>query len=295
MGFDMWQKSLKPAEGPLQHSCAIAIERQTGLTLVELMVGVTIGMLIVAVAIGALMVSHGASSTVTEAAQLQQQASYAFRILGQQIRQAGSLELNLDTETNQGTSTSLSAGSKVAFLVGYNRWDQIITGVDAPGSTQFALTVGHQNYAERLGNEANEIGSLFRDCLGQGGVAVSGSYPRIISRFALRNGELVCRGTAGQAQAIIQNVAGFQVWYYTQTGAASGAPRIGRVPASEVANWADVVAVEVCLDMVGSHRADVPESSRYRNCQDQSVRYGDRIHQVYRNVFQLRSQGVLGG
>ena len=60
------------------------------------MVGIAIGLLVVAVAMGALMASRGISGTVSEATSMQQQAAYAFRVIGQQIRQAGSLELNLN-------------------------------------------------------------------------------------------------------------------------------------------------------------------------------------------------------
>lgn len=59
---------------------------QRGMTLIELMVGLAIGLLTISVALGALMVSRGVSGTVTDASQLQQQASYAFRVMGQQIR-----------------------------------------------------------------------------------------------------------------------------------------------------------------------------------------------------------------
>ncbi|PAT42316.1 PilW family protein [Vandammella animalimorsus] len=268
------------------------LERQNGVTLVELMVGIVIGMLVVAVAVAAVLASRGATTTVSEAAQLQQQASYAFRVLGQQIRQAGSLELNLDSEGNQGTSNALSANSKVAFLVDYSQWGEIVNGVDTPNNTQFALGVGYQNYAERLVD--NSIVSQFRDCLGAGGAAAGAVPPRVINQFSVRNGSLVCSGIAGQAQDIIRNVADFQVRYYVQGGAATGNPTIMRVQASGVTNWADVVAVEVCLDMVGSNTVGVPATSQYRNCQDVNAPYNNRIHHVYRNVFQLRSQGVLG-
>ena len=60
---------------------------QRGMSLIELMVGLAIGLLTISVALGALMVSRGVSGTVTDASQLQQQASYAFRVMGQQIRQ----------------------------------------------------------------------------------------------------------------------------------------------------------------------------------------------------------------
>ena len=59
---------------------------QRGLSLIELMVGIAIGLLVVAVAMGALMASRGISGTVSEATSMQQQAAYAFRVIGQQHR-----------------------------------------------------------------------------------------------------------------------------------------------------------------------------------------------------------------
>ena len=64
---------------------------QRGVTLVELMVGIAIGLLVVAVATSALMVSRGISGTVSDASGLHQQAAHAMRVIGQQVRQAGSL------------------------------------------------------------------------------------------------------------------------------------------------------------------------------------------------------------
>ena len=70
---------------------------QRGLSLVELLVGLLLGMLIIAVALGALMASRAVSGTVSDASQLQQQASHIFRVMGRQIRQAGSLRLLLSS------------------------------------------------------------------------------------------------------------------------------------------------------------------------------------------------------
>ncbi|MET1115508.1 MAG: prepilin-type N-terminal cleavage/methylation domain-containing protein, partial [Comamonas sp.] len=68
---------------------------QQGLTLIELLVGLTIGLMTITVAIGTLMISRQVSGATGEASQLQQQAAQAFRTIGQQARQAGSLRLNL--------------------------------------------------------------------------------------------------------------------------------------------------------------------------------------------------------
>lgn len=271
--------------------------RQTGVTLIELLVGLALGLLVMGVAIGAIIVSRSASGSVSDSTQLQQQASYAFRVLGQQIRQAGSLKLELYTETPPGTTAPLSASAKVGFEYGDYDWTKIVQGNDAPSATEYALTVGYLNYFEPKVAGSSDTSTLFRDCLGQGGSPQSGgSYlPFIMNNFALRNGELVCLGgTPGvTAQAIIGNVNDFQVRYHVQSTAANGAPSIQRTNAAGVGNWANVVAIEICLDMVGEATVAVPATSTYRNCQDNYVGYGNRVHQVFRNVFQLRSHGTL--
>ena len=71
-----------------------AAHGQRGLSLLELMVGIAIGLLVVAVAMSALMVSRGVSGTVSDASTIQQQAAYAMRSIGMQLRQSGSLFLN---------------------------------------------------------------------------------------------------------------------------------------------------------------------------------------------------------
>lgn len=270
-----------------------AMRKEAGMTLVELMVGIVIGLLVVGAAIAGLMASRSASGTVSDATQLQQQASYAFRVLGQQIRQAGSLELNLDVEKAPGSTTPLSAGSKVGFKVDYTQWDQIIEGKDSPTGAEYALTVGYQNYFEDQ-FDTSSTATLFRDCLGEGGLQSGGAYPRIINRFAVRNGALVCNGATGSTQEIIRNVNDFRVGYYVQSDAATGIPKLKKVNAADIEKWSDIVALEICLDLVGDVAVNLPANSTYRNCANEAASYGGRIHQVFRNVFQLRSQGVLG-
>ena len=78
--------------------------KQSGVTLIELMVGIAIGLLTIAVAMGAIMVSRGVSGTISDATQIQQQASYAFRVIGQQLRQAASIKLNLAAQKPLGSA-----------------------------------------------------------------------------------------------------------------------------------------------------------------------------------------------
>lgn len=283
------------AEGPQRpsHRPAAARGFQRGIGLIELMIGIALGLMTVAVGIGALMVSRGVTGTVGDASHLQQQAAYAFRIIGQQLRQAGSAQL--DMAVGKDDSLGFTADDPVGFLTtGYTSKSDIVNGVQTPSGTQYKLTTGFRNYLEQ--NTAGVTATtLFRDCLGEGGGA---TQPMIISAFRLNTAtqELVCNGAVSAGpQAIARNVADFQVSYLTQTPGA-GAPTVLRFnDAASVTNWAQVYAVEVCLDFFGDERIDLPTTPppTYRNCSNVDTPYGGRMHQVFRNTYQIRSQGLF--
>jgi type IV pilus assembly protein PilW len=278
-------------------------QHQKGLSLVELMVGIAIGLLTVAVAMGALMASRSVTATVSDSSLLQQQSAYAFRVLAQQLRQAGSMRLNLAAQKTDGAAIEIT--DLVAFETqapGFNPNLDIIQGVDAPGTNQFQLTVGYRNYTEQLHIASaanNNRESLLRNCLGE-----QGSNDRILSRFVLRNNTLSCAGE-GNAQPIVDNVANFQVRYLLQT-TPHGNPQMQYMNAATVnGRWAQVFAVEVCLVLYGNEVIDMPAGSSYTDCPsaDGVITTVDmtaleqprnrRMHKTFRSVFQLRSQGLL--
>ncbi len=262
---------------------------QHGLTLIELLIALAIGLMVVAVALGALLVSRGVSGTVSEASQIQQQGAYALRVIGHQLRQAGSVRLNLAIARPADTASApqtFHALDEVAFE---NVFDRSQGGLAS--STQYPLQVAYQNYTEQVvaGGAAQ---SLLRDCRGR-----APSDTEILSAFRLHkaegalSGDLQCAGSGeSAAQPLIGNVADFQVRYLLQGGAA-GAQAIRRVDAAGVgADWPAVVAVEVCLELVGDERIDTA-SATYLNCEQVSNAMGDRMRLVFRNTFQLRAQG----
>ena len=280
---------------------------QHGVTLIELMVGIAIGLLVVAVAMGALMVSRGISGTVSDASGIQQQAGYAMRLFGQQIRQAGSMRLNLNpgaaiTESPYlapvAFETKAEAASNPLFSYSADIPTQAITGTASP----VTLTIGFRRYTEPVFTNATEQ-SLARNCLGGPDDATS-TDQRIESAFDFDAGNNVlrCSGNGAPAQPILQNVANFQVRYLLQdTTSTPGIPKVSSVTAAGVANWAQVQAVEVCLVLYGSEAIDLPAGSNYIDCDgtavDMSTLTGARarrMHMAFRSVFQLRSQGLIG-
>ena len=283
---------------------------QRGVTLIELLVGITIGLLTIAVAMGALMISRSISGTVSDASEIQQQASYAFRVIGQQLRQAGSLKLKLSAAKDINDNSDPLAGDPVAFEVNFTDTStggdgsiftlatDTLSGKDAPGVGEYALTAGYRNYKEPVYINAAQQ-SLQRDCLGE-----NGTNALVQSQFVLNaaTNELRCAGT-GLPQPIIRNVANFQVRYLVQTAAGTGSPNMRYVTATTVGtNWAQVFGVEVCLVLYGNESIDLPAGSTYTDCDGATAvnmttlaaPRNRRMHMVFRNVYQLRSQGLAG-
>ena len=295
---------------------------QRGVTLVELMVGIAIGLLVVAVASSALMVSRGISGTVSDASGLHQQATHAMRVIGQQVRQAGSLYLNL----NPTGAATTDPAAPVALEV-------VSPGADASGNTSFnptkdtlatqqtsdgrtILGVGYRRYPEPL-FDGTTI-SLARNCIGEQGGAGTNDK-RIESIFMLDNdGNLRCGDNPNSkpslgftslptspGQPIIRNVANFRVRYLVQNLATLGAPQINYVEAASfnTSDLARVQGVEICLVLYGDERINLPAGSEYTDCDGSRVdmtaaalpaNRRNRMHLMFRNVFQLRSQGLVG-
>ena len=277
--------------------------RQQGLSLIELMVGIAIGPLVVAVAMVALLSSRGITGTVADATSMQQQAAYAFRVIGQQIRQAGSIELNLDPDiASSSTNDSYKAMIPVAFDAPdpsnghktFNRQSDTLSGTNSP----LSFTVGYQNYKEDVVSASGATSSsLLRDCLGQnpalspGGSLVLTPVLKSTFEYDFQKKELQCTGAGSSGkQAIIGNVTNMQVRYVAQT---PGTDNLQYIPADPVpSNWNHIYAVEVCLEITGSERVST-EGATYKDCAGTSQSYGDRLVMVFRNLYQIRSQGQI--
>lgn len=270
-----------------------------GVSLIELLVGIALGLVVVAVAMASLMTSRGITGTVTEATAMQQQASYAFRVIGQQLRQAGSLELSLTPSIVPGADPN-SVMTPVAFdppdPAGTRaQFDRGISTITGTGTTTPTFTVGYQNYVESVTAADDPVtASLLRDCLGRN--SVTSGVPDaavLVSTFA-RNAttnELVCAGTGSETRrAIISNVTDMRVRYVVQSPLTTNLQYFAN-PAS-VGNWRNVYALEVCLELSGTETVATPGAT-YTNCNGTATPYGDRLRMVFRNVYQIRSQGQL--
>lgn len=252
---------------------------ERGMSLIELLVGISIGLLVIAAALGTLVLSKGAATSVSEVSQLQQQGSYALRVIGNQFRQAGSVEVLL-------TPASLYAFDN-QFL-GFSGGATAVMGSDGAGTASDEVSVSNQAPI------ATGLTTLQRDCIG----TTVNDGVRIDSTFYVdaANNQLYCKGKASAAQPIADNVADFQVRYRISSAAGVRSMTASEVTAASA--WPSVSAIEVCIDMQGVDSSS-PTSGNYETCQRDSAgaaisasRAG-RLHLVFRNVFDLRTQGAF--
>ena len=276
---------------------------QQGVTLVELLVGIAIGLLVVAVATGALMVSRGVSGTVSDASGIQQQAAYAMRVIGMQMRQAGSLYLNPNP-------TGIAAAASEPTYMQAVAFETQATGTGLPfnpatdtiSAASDTLTAGFRRYKDQVHGSVDEQ-SLIRNCLGGPDNASPDMIVQSAFQFVAASNELRCNGNGAGAQPIVQNVAEFQLRYLVQDNTVPGKATIkytNTAPTTTL-EWSRVQAVEVCMVLFGTESIDMPTPSNYKTCadtdQDMTALTGaraKRMHMRFRNVFQIRSQGLVG-
>jgi type IV pilus assembly protein PilW len=247
-------------------------QRQRGISLIELLVGIAIGIAVITAALGVLLLSRFTSGSVSDLSQLQQQGSYALRVIGAQLRQTGSIVV--------GTSTAMPGSFEYTNTnVALNAGDSaVVSGVEGGSSTPDRFTVGN------LPN--NNLSTQQRNCLGQD--ASLGA--RMDSTFYVSNGQLYCQTISKlgqQQQALITNVSDMQVIYRVQN---SG--NIQFLNADQITKnnaWNAITAIEVCLDLQGNESTNVNVGT-YQNCRDQSIPRNGYLHLVLRNVFNLRTQ-----
>lgn len=308
-------KNIAPNAYPVSLSAMKPLKtfrRQRGVTLIELMVGLVIGLMVVAAAMAALMVSRGISGTVSDASGIQQQAAYAMRSIGGQLRQAGSLFLNPEDPIT-GTSTDpLSAvvfetdAELVAGKTGITfKQENTIQSDTSSGD----LTTSFRRYKDAV-YSASAATTLARNCLGGPADTQTGSREdqaiQSTYSFDSTKDELRCDGNGDGSQPIMQNVAQFQVTYAEQIFDPAGTT-VKYVDAAGVTDWRSVQGVQVCMVLYGNESINMPSGSEYTGCDDKD---GDgqpdkedmtsltgvrknRMHLTFRNTFQLRSQGLL--
>lgn len=241
--------------------------------LVELMIGLAIAAIAIAAAIASLLIVRDATGAVSDMSQLQQQAAHALRVLGLQIRPAGSLALQ----------ASDAAGTQNVPLFQFVAM--------SPALEEDGITIVHGEDGSN-GNDSLRLAQLappllpsqHHDCLGQKVAAGQ----RMEASFQVDGkGSLKCKSSSGQNQPLVAGVAAFKLRYRVRHGFQIRSLRAAEVEQARL--WSAVIALEVCLDLRGDERAAAYEG-RYTDCAGQSAASGGRLHLVTRQLFRLRSQ-----
>lgn len=241
------------------------IHRERGVSLIELLIGLTIGLLVAVAAVGSLVYTKVSSTTVGDSSRLQQDASTAFRIIGQHLRQTGARPVQNHIDERVRFNPSYSGLSTSTFTV--------LNGTEGSSNSTDTLVISY----------GNDTTIEARDCLGQ---IPSGAT--VTNTFTVSANELRCRGSAASAttQAIISGVEDIQIWYGVRNGT-----NLSYLTASNVTDWSLVETVQVCLRLVGEARGnqtvDIPGCIA-----GQTITADGRIRRVFRQVFDLRNVSI---
>ncbi|QIL70820.1 prepilin-type N-terminal cleavage/methylation domain-containing protein [Diaphorobacter sp. HDW4B] len=281
------------------------MKNQNGMTLVEILVGLVIGLLIVAIALTSLQVSQFVSTTVNESVSLRQDANTALRIIGLQIRQTGSIALNIQPALGNGLEPEamrpvifepvLNSDGKASTV------NESLSAVGSPSvskSVGNALQVQYENFIEFLLADSTKpsMDSALRDCLGQNKSNRLLSNT-ITSTFFLRDGNLMCTGVAGTPQPIIGNVKDFALHLLLRIpgDTASAEPHFQYMAPADLnrtpQQWTKVSAVEVCLELESPGTKAPNVDATYQKCDGQIQAKGDRLVILTRQLFHIRATG----
>ncbi len=245
-------------------------QSQAGMTLIELLVALSIGLFIIGAALMVFQSTSGIGRQISELTQIRQEGAHAFRVIGKQVREAGSVEPEYVSTNNN-------------FRFGEYNWTNgtPVAAWTPPSGSDF-LSISQQ---VQTGGTHKE---LLRNCLGE---KVSTSNRR--SDFYLQDGNLRCvTGSNVGGQPIISNVNAFRVRYRVSnaSGTASSLsipPRIGRawMPLKFALTWwapeprprataiTSIAMVKVCRETIActSCSAICSRCLRHRGKQDACI------------------------
>jgi len=251
---------------------------QAGLSMVELLVGLTIGVFVLIAALGSLVLTRTSGTVIADSASLISQGNQAMRLIGFHLRQGGAIEL-------RPVDPAAAPGSRLYqfsdLFNGNDGTGRVVEGVEG-GASPDTLIISYETRTD----------AVSRDCLG---AATAAGLPRVQNRFFVSAQSLMCEGSSGgTAQAVLDQIEDFQVGYWVRQGAAPASTLVLR-DASQVAGaggWANVVAVEVCLQLPGTISSHpTAAGSTFLNCRDVATAQDGRQRLVLRSTLHLRNQG----
>lgn len=256
-----------------------------GMTLPALLVGLTIGLLVAFSAVGLLASTRVLSRQTLDGTELMAQANNAMRLIGSQARPAGAVELQpLHPAASVSDQTFVfSPDFDGLDLDGDGVADEgHVWGQDGPQGKPDTLVLSFESRSA----------SISPDCLGAGTAA---TLHRVESRFFMKQGRLLCLGSSNPKtpQPVADSLEDFQVRYALRLGAGDSATQQWLDADQMAGRWPQVVAVQVCLQMVGAVGGPYLEGRSFQGCNGLDQVHDGRRHLVLRNTFVLRGKGQV--
>ncbi len=241
----------------------IALHKQTGMSLVEVMVAMTIG-LIILIALGYFFVSSSRiNRTTDDVSRMQESGRNALELMGKAIRQAG---YRRDVDEKFGGS----AGALV------------MEGTNGSGTAADSITVRYN---------AQEDGDV--DCTGTIVPAGTDESPNMVTAtFAISGGALTCNNGTSTV-TLVDNIEDMQISYGIDAARDGAIDKIGSetyINSPTATQFGQVAAVQVSLLTKGPSK-NVTTNSQTLSYNGADITKSDgHLYQVYSATFTVRNQ-----
>ncbi|WPB59302.1 PilW family protein [Xylophilus sp. GOD-11R] len=243
-----------------------------GAMLADLMVGIALGLMVVIVAIASLFATLSAAAAARDAADLQQRADTALRLIGDEVRRAGSVRFSLPDAPSQFSHV----------FQGWNNTGLAVSGTEGGPGASDTLRLSY------------EPGTDDRDCLGYHPADsnhVDSEFQIGIESINAGRPALYCKGSGGAKiswQALVSGVDDLQVLY----AIADPDGKIAYVGADKIDTTSRVLAVSICLQLSSEGRRGAGSALGCDGKPIAAPALADRIVFVARGIFRVRNAEI---
>lgn len=253
----------------------INLSRQVGHTLTELIIALALGLVLTSGAVSLYRSQRAAFTQADDAMRIRDAGLTALTMIGQQVQMAGFIPA--DASASQVRPTLFGCSSARPTGADDNLACEALSGHSDGIAVRYV--------GDTVSTWASSTGQS-TDCLGQsvsaGATPSATSGVLIVNRFYAKASsstgepELYCdgNGKSGTAQPLVEGVERLRVRYWL-----AGAQSALDASAVNAAQWASVVAVDICVLVRGAPQG---RHSRYTDCDGTSVMGTDlRVRQAF--------------
>jgi type IV pilus assembly protein PilW len=257
---------------------------QAGLSLVELLIALALGLLIIAAVGSVFLVARQGFQTTDDRSRIFENGRLAMDLIGRNIRIAGAPLINVADPGAAFTFLSppgflpLNSGASIQGIEGGAGPDSIAISYDSIDAYNAALLSG-------------------ADCLGQAVPVDANGFRKVVNTFAVAATEqLTCQGNGGANVApIVTPVVDLQLTYVEVMNASPQpaqdppTPILSVVNAAGVTNWANIRAVNMCVQVASFEPNTVDGATPGVGCNGAAFPADNRVHRAFRGQINVRN------